>query len=193
MRDICNSRVYQLSAKPNSSNKRDTRQFSHAHLRRLRADVLMDSVVAVTGVTRRFPGFPEGTRAIDYYPRVSGDSKGPRFGDEFFKTFGRSSRATICACETKKEPTLSQALHMAVGDTLKDRLSTGGKVKQFMLSQNTTEGIIEGIFIHTLSRRPTCEEVESFGELIGDNVTDSAVYEDIWWGLLNSTEFMFNH
>ena len=193
VRDICNSRVYQLSAKPNSSNKRDTRQFSHAHLRRLRADVLMDSVVAVTGVTRRFPGFPEGTRAIDYYPRVSGDSTGPRFGDEFFKTFGRSSRATICACETKKEPTLSQALHMAVGDTLKDRLSTGGKVKQFMLSQNTTEGIIEEIFIHTLSRRPTREEVESFGELIGDNVTDSAVYEDILWGLLNSTEFMFNH
>ena len=102
-------------------------------------------------------------------------------------------RPLFCISETKKEPTLSQALHMAVGDTLKDRLSTGGKVKQFMLSQNTTEGIIEEIFIHTLSRRPTREEVESFGELIGDNVTDSAVYEDILWGLLNSTEFMFNH
>ena len=193
VRDICNSRVYQLSAKPNASNKRDTWQFSHAHLRRLRADVLMDSVVAVTGVTRRFPGFPEGTRAIDYYPRVSGDSEGPRFGDEFFKTFGRSSRATICACETKKEPTLSQALHMAVGDTLRDRLSTGGKVKQFMLSKGTTEGVIEEIFIHTLSRRPTNEEVEGFRELMGDNAKDSSVYEDILWGLLNSTEFTFNH
>jgi hypothetical protein len=42
--DICNSRVYQLSSQPNASNRLDTRQFSHAYLRRLRADVMMDSI-----------------------------------------------------------------------------------------------------------------------------------------------------
>jgi len=62
-----------------------------------------------------------------------------------------------------------------------------------MLSKGTTEGVIEEIFIHTLSRRPTNEEVEGFRELMGDNAKDSSVYEDILWGLLNSTEFTFNH
>ena len=193
VRDICNSRVYQLSVQPNASNRMDTRQFSHAHLRRLRADVLMDSVVTVTGVTRRLPGFPEGTRAIDYYPRSSGNTSGPQFGDIFFKTFGRSSRATICACETKTEPTLSQALHMAVGDTLRDRLAAGGKLKQLVESKETPEEVIDELFIRVLSRRPTADESQSMRDLVGDAVTDHAVYEDIFWGLLNSTEFAFNH
>jgi hypothetical protein len=193
VRDICNSRVYQLSVQPNASNRMDTRQFSHAHLRRLRADVLMDSVVTVTGVTRRLPGFPEGTRAIDYYPRSSGNTSGPQFGDIFFKTFGRSSRATICACETKTEPTLSQALHMAVGDTLRDRLAADGKLKQLVESKKTPEEVIDELFIRVLSRRPTADESRSMRDLVGDAVKDHAVYEDIFWGLLNSTEFAFNH
>ncbi len=192
-KEICNSRVYQLSAKPNASNQRDTRQFSHAHLRRLRADVLLDSVVTATGITRRFNGFPEGTRAIEYYPRESGDTEGPHFGDPFFATFGRSSRATVCACETKKEPTLSQTLHMAVGETVKDRIA-GNSAVQKMLDRNAApEEIVEELFIRTLCRRPTSAERTAIRDLIGEDSKDRAIYEDIFWSLLNSTEFSFNH
>ncbi len=193
VRDICNSRVYQLSAKPNASNVRDTRQFSHAHLRRLRADVLMDSVVTATGMTRRFSGFPEGTKAIEYYPRESGDTEGPHFGDSFFATFGRSSRATVCACETKKEPTLSQTLHLAVGDTVRDRLGANGELQKLIEKSTTPEEVIEDLYIRTLSRRPTSEERTEMRALIGEAVKDQAAYEDILWSLLNSTEFAFNH
>ncbi|HEY3963379.1 MAG TPA: DUF1549 and DUF1553 domain-containing protein [Planctomycetaceae bacterium] len=193
VREICNSRVYQLSAQPNDSNRRDVRQFSHAHLRRLRADVLLDSVVTVTGVPRRFSGFPEGTRAIEYYPRESGDTEGPHFGDIFFSTFGRSSRGTICVCETKREPTLSQTLHLAVGDTVRERLAAGGVLKQLIDAQLTPEAIIDHLLIRVLSRRPTSDEAKSLRELVGDAVQDQSVYEDIFWSLLNSTEFAFNH
>lgn len=192
-REICNSRVYQLSAEPNASNHGDSRQFSHARLRRLRADVLMDSVVVVTGVPRSFRGFPAGTRAIDFYPRESGDTSGPHFGDPFFETFGRSSRNTICACETKTEPTLSQTLHMAVGDTLRSRLSAGGRIKQLREAKTAPEEIIEQLFILTLSRRPAVEEQAALREFVGASVIDQQIYEDILWGLLNSTEFAFNH
>lgn len=193
VRDICNSRVYQLSAKPNSSNARDTRQFSHAHLRRLRADVLMDSVVTATGVPRRFGGFPEGTKAIEYYPRESGDTEGQHFGDLFFATFGRSSRATVCACETKKEPTLSQTMHLAVGDTVRDRLGINGELQKLIEQAATPEEVIEELYIRTLSRRPTSVERTEMRGLIGEAVKDQAAYEDILWSLLNSTEFGFNH
>lgn len=193
VRDICNSRVYQLSAKPNASNKGDTRQFSHAHLRRLRADVLLDAVVSVTGVSRRFGGFPDGTKAIEYYPRESGDTEGQHFGDLFFSTFGRSSRATVCACETKKEPTLSQTLHLAVGDTVRDRLGASGVIKRLLDQGARPEAMIEELFIRALSRRPTHSEQTAMRELIGEAVKDEATYEDIFWSLLNSTEFAFNH
>ena len=193
VRDICNSRTYQLSAKPNDSNQRDTRQFSHAHLRRLRADVLMDSVVMVTGVDRRFNGFPEGTKAIEYYPREAGDTEGPHFGDPFFATFGRSSRGTVCACETKKEPTLSQTLHMAVGDTVRDRIAANAHIARLLESKLPPDEILEQLYIRTLCRRPTPFEQTALKELIGENVSDPQVYEDIFWSLLNSTEFVFNH
>jgi Protein of unknown function (DUF1553)/Protein of unknown function (DUF1549) len=192
VRDICNSNVYQWSAEPNDSNRQDSRQFSHARLRRLRADVLMDSVVTVTGVSRRFNGFPDNTRAIDVYPRVSGDTSGPHFGDLFFETFGRSSRNTICACETKKEPTLSQTLHMAVGDTLRGRLDGGGRLKEIMASKTSSAEIINELFLLALSRRATSEELTAMQSIVGDS-TNQKTYEDIFWGLLNSTEFSFNH
>ena len=193
VRDICNSRVYQLSSKPNPSNAADTRQFSHSHLRRLRADALIDSVVAVTNVPRKFDGFLVGTRAIDVYPKTSGDTAGQHFGDPFFHTFGRASRATVAAAETKREPTLSQALHLAVGDSVRDRLSSGGVIKTLIETKSTPEDIIDELFIRGLSRRPTTQEMTAMRELIGDGVKDQAVYEDILWSLLNSTEFLFNY
>jgi len=192
-RDICNSRVYQLSSQPNKSNRLDTRQFSHARLRRLRADVLMDSVVTVSGVPRNFSGFPEGTRAIDVYPRVAGDTVGPHFADSFFEVFGRASRATICACETKKEPTLSQALHMTVGNTVQDRLHAAGRIQQIVQSSDSPEAALEQLFILALCRKPTASESKQLTALIGEDSKDIAAWQDIFWSLLNSTEFAFNH
>ena len=193
VRDICNSRVYQLSTQPTPSNAGDTRQFSHAHLRKLRADVLLDSVVTVTGVPRQMPGWPPGTRAIDFYPRSSGGTEGPDTGDPFFATFGRSTRGTICACETKDNPTLSQAMHLNVGDTVRDRLASGGVIKKLIETKSTPEDILDELFIRTLCRRPTTEEMTGLRKMVGKNAKDPAVYEDILWSLLNATEFNFNH
>jgi len=193
VRDICNSRVYQLSGKPTPSNAGDTRQFSHAHLRRLRADVLLDSVVVVTGVPRKLPNWPAGTKAIDFHPRSSGGTEGPNTGDPFFSTFGRSTRGTICACETKSNPTLSQAMHLAVGDTVGDRLTNGGVVKSLMEKTSSPEEIITALFIRTLSRKPTAAELAGFTEMVAGAEKGPAVYEDIFSSLFSSTEFMFNH
>ena len=192
VREICNSHVYQLSSTPNESNRLDTRQFSHARLRRLRADVLMDSVVAVTGVERGFSGFPQGTRAINVYPRQAGDTGGVAYGDIFFETFGRSGRASVCACETKSEPTLSQALHLSVGNTIDPRLNSS-RIKTLVESSNSPAEIIETLFLLTLSRKPTSPEAKAFVELVADKPNGLSAYQDIFWGLLNSTEFTFNH
>jgi hypothetical protein len=172
---------------------RDTRQFSHAYLRRLRADVLSDAIVAVTGVPRNFGGFPEGTRAIDYYPRTSGDTEGPHFGEDFFKTFGRSSRGSICSCETKSSPTISQTLNLSVGDTVIPRLAAGGKLKALVDSKPTPAAVLEELFIRTLGRLPSEKETQDLCALVGTDVKKPQAYEDIFWALLNSTEFLFNH
>jgi hypothetical protein len=193
VRDICSSRVYQLSTEPTPSNRLDTRQFSHAHLRRLRADVLLDSVVDIAGVPGRLKGFPVGTRAIAYHPRTGGDTGGGANNEPFFHNFGLASRRTVAASETKTEPTLAQALHLIVGETVRDRLAGGGLVKNLLETKSTPEEVIEELFIRVLARKPDGEEMGSLAALVADRPKEPAAYEDILWALFNSTEFLFNH
>jgi hypothetical protein len=193
VRDICNSRTYQLSATPTDTNRLDTRQFSHARLRRLRADVLLDALTDVTGVPGEFPNFPTGTRAVGFHPRnAGGDGRGGS-SKEFFHNFGLSPRNAVAAAETKKEPTLAQALHLIVGDTLRTRLSSGGVIPRLVAGKPTPEAVIEELFILTLARKPEPGERQELLALAGTAPKDPALYEDIFWSLLNSTEFLFNH
>ena len=190
IRDICSSRVYQLSVAPTPSNAADQRQFSHARVRRLRADVLLDSIVAVTGVPRSLPRFPTGTKAINYINRTPNTES----GDFVLDTFGQSARNSVCACDTSVDPSLSQVMHLLVGDTVGPRVHTAAKsgvLKKIVDEHSTPEGVIEAIFIRVLSRRPTSAEMDAMLQLVAENKA-AAIYEDIFAGLLASNEFLFN-
>ena len=53
------------------------------------------AIVAVTGLPRQFKNFPIGTRAIEVYPRIQGDTnKGTAGWDSYFHTFGHATRQT---------------------------------------------------------------------------------------------------
>lgn len=192
IRDICTSRVYQLSGQPTPSNAGDTQNFSHAQLRRLRADVLLDAIVAVTGVPRRPSShWPNGTKAIVYHNRNQYDP----VGDRVLETFGQASRNSVCACDTSTDPSLSQVMHLAVGDTVGPRVKTaarGGVLKEIIHSHSTPESVIEAIFIRLLSRRPTAAEMEALLIVVAED-KPPAIYEDIFAGLIDSSEFLFNH
>jgi hypothetical protein len=192
IRDICNSRVYQLSVEPTPSGAADTRQYSHAMVRRLRADVLVDAVVAITGVPKPLPMAPTGTKAINYLVR---NQFYQLTGDFVLDTFGQSGRKSVCACDTKTNPSLSQVMHLFVGDTVRTRAhtaATSGVLKKILDDNSTPERIIEAIFIRVLSRRPTSTEMQAMLELVANNKAP-AIYEDIFAGLFTTSDFLFNH
>jgi hypothetical protein len=59
---------------------------------------------------------------------------------------------------------------------------------------STTEKV-ETLFLAALTRMPTAEEQERFSSLV-DRVgakNESQALADLFWVLLNSTEFLFNH
>ncbi|MFN9976870.1 MAG: DUF1553 domain-containing protein, partial [Phycisphaerae bacterium] len=101
VRDICMSRTYQLSTIANPTNEMDTRNFAKSELRRMRAEVLLDSINLVTANQEKFPGLPVGARAVHI---ADGNTS-----TYFLTTFGRAKRESVCACEVKMEPNLSQA------------------------------------------------------------------------------------
>ncbi|MFT5466546.1 MAG: hypothetical protein ACI8UO_001646 [Verrucomicrobiales bacterium] len=191
--DICRSETYQRALKPNATNQSDDRQFSRARLRRLRSDVFLDAMVAATDSEHGFSYFPAGTKAIEYYPRSPGDTVLGSYGNSFFETFGRSNRASICACEMKPEPTLSQALHLLVGSTVPGRVGGGRVVSGLLEAGRSPTEIIEEIYIRALSRKPSEVELAGMLGLVGDDEKSPKPYEDIFSSLLNTTEFGFNH
>ncbi len=193
VRDICNSKVYQLRSSPNDSNRLDSRQFSRKYMKRLRADVLMDSVVAATGVERGLSRFPQGTKAINFYPRVAGDTNRAMFGDDFFETFGRSGRDTVACAATREDPTLSQVLHLTVGELVNPRVTFRNKLRDLVNTMESPEALLNTLFIRVLSRKPTSDEINGLLEMIGEDTKNAEIYADIVWSLLNSTEFSFNY
>ena len=192
VRDICTSRTYQLSATPNATNRDDTRQFSRSSLRRLRADVLLDTLAKATATEPNLPNFPAGTLAVQFYPRSNG-SFDPGAGDFFLGTFGRSRRASVCDCETRNEPTLSQTLHLINGDTVSRMLRDSHLIQDLTKAGTAPPDIIKELYVRALSRDPSPEETASMLELLGKETRDPKLYSDIFWGLLNSTEFVFQH
>jgi hypothetical protein len=186
VRDICNSNAYQRSSRPNESNAGDTRNFARASLRRIRAEVLLDCISQVTETKDKFRGLPLGARAVQI---ADGSTS-----TYFLATFGRSPRETVCACEVDTKPTLSQALHLINGDTIEKKISSGGVVKRLLGEKNSPEQVVESLFLRCLARRPTPSESDKIAAVLKQKPDKpQEVLEDVFWALLNSREFIFNH
>ena len=186
VRDICNSRTYQLSTRTNETNATDNRNFSHAMVRRIRAEVLLDCISRVTDTPNKFKGLPLGARAVQI---ADGNTT-----NYFLTTFGRATRATVCSCEVKMEPNLSQALHLLNGDTTQQRIRQGKLVENQLKDKKEPRDIIRTLYLSTLSREPTDMEMEKLLAAVPeDPKARREALEDIFWALLNSKEFIFNH
>jgi len=185
VRDICTSRTYQLSTETNETNAEDLTNFSHASVRRIRAEVLLDCVSQVTETKNKFQGLPLGARAVQI-----ADGQASTY---FLSTFGRATRETVCSCEVKMEPTLSQSLHLLNGDTVNQKVQAGGVVDRMLAAKKMPSQIIEELYIRTLGRKPTNEELVKLSSIVASEQDQKRALEDVFWGLLNSREFMFNH
>jgi hypothetical protein len=185
VRDICTSRTYQLSTRPNESNALDDRNFAHAGIRRLRAEVLLDSINQVTDTRDKFKGLPLGARAVQI---ADGNES-----SYFLTAFGRATRTTVCSCEVRTEPNLSQALHLLNGNTTQGKIADGGVVKKLLKEQKDPGQVIEQLYLRCLARKPTEMEQTKLLAFFKDKKDAEPVLNDVFWSLLNSKEFIFNH
>jgi len=185
VRDICTSQTYQRSCERNASNAADERNFAHAVARRIPAEQLLDCLSQATGAPDKFPGLPAGARAVQI---ADG-----RTSNYFLTTFGRSPRDTVCACDAKTEPTLSQALHLLNGGTIQGKIQQGGLVRRLVAEKKPPEQILEQLYIRCLCRRPTAEESQRLLAVAAEAPSVEQGLEDVFWAILNSREFLFNH
>ncbi len=200
MRAILQSESYQRSSEPLPGNQTDARHYSRYYPRRLMAETLHDAIAQVTMVPTTFKTedvsnqtagipFPAGWRAMQL-PDAGTDSY-------FTRAFGRPDRDQTCECERTAEPSVTQALHLANGDTINKKLaSMQSCVAKALAAKKSPDEMIGDAFLATLARLPTEPERVRFAAMLGnakDEKDQRLAIEDAYWALLSSREFLFNH
>ncbi len=187
LRTIMESRLYQLSATPNEFNLADTRNFSRAYRRRLPAEVLLDAVNDATVGTDTFAGMPPGTRAIQAWSY--------KIESQFMDAFSRPDPSMDPPCERDTHISVVQSLHLMNSKGIQAKLSrTGGRARQLASSGKSPEEIVRELYLASLSRPPTPEELAvASATFTAAGATRQTATEDVFWALLNSAEFVFNH
>jgi hypothetical protein len=187
MRTILNSRTYQQSARTIDLNKDDNKYFSHARVRLLGAEQLLDAICHVTGVPETFPGLPPGTRATSLpSPDLA--------NNEFLKVFGQPERQTACACERSSESNLSQALQLFNGPLIHAKLQDKNNRFHKMAAAGKTDGeIVDALYMAAVCRRATEREIDASLKHIASKDDRGKALEDVCWAILNTNEFLFQH
>jgi hypothetical protein len=180
---ILNSRVYQLSSVANGTNQDDEQHYSHYHVKRLPAEVLLDAISMVTESPESFPGRPRGTRATELW-----DNRLPSY---FLDIFGRSERLSPCECGRSSEPTMAQCLHLMNAPELERKLSdASGRVARMLKAKRSEAEIVDELCLAALGR-PAGESDRRTARALFRVGPPREAAQDFMWALLNSHEFLF--
>lgn len=188
MRLMLRSQAYQRSSQPLPGNVADARFYSHYYPRRLMAEALLDAMSQVTDSPSQFGAYPTGWRAMQL-PDSNVDSY-------FLKSFGRADRVQTCDCERTAEPSMAQAMNIANGDTMNQKLEAKGNVIDKLISEHVGDAkIVDNAYLAALSRFPTEKEKKEILAVLqgADGADRHKALEDFYWGLLGSNEFLFDH
>ncbi len=212
MRAILLSAAYQRSSQPLPQNQQESRFYSRYYPKRMMAEVLLDAVSQVTEVPSdfteiEFPGadrrkidfYPRGTRAIQLFDSA--------VASYFLQTFGRNQRMITCECERSDEPSMVQVLHLSNGDTINQKLkSADSRVTQLLKQAADFASMVDEVYLASLARYPQPLEKKRLLELMQETVAKAAgksqeeqdaarrmAVEDLYWAVLSSREFLFNH
>jgi hypothetical protein len=186
MRRIMTSELYGLSSTPIAANAADRRNYARYFPRRMAAEVLADAIDAMTGTREKYPGLPQGVRAIEL-PDES-------VGSYFLDVFGRSHRESPCECERSYAPNLAQTLHLMNSAEIQNKLAAGdGRLSRLAASGMTPREMVEELYLASLSRLPEATESSEATGYLAEAANLRTALGDLAWALLNSKEFVFNH
>jgi hypothetical protein len=185
IRTIATSEAYGLSSATVPGNERDQKLFSHQMSRPLTAHQMADALAQATDVPNTYGtlGARPAIRIFD-----------PATPSAILDTFGRCSRTAGCASVQTPPLSLKQALLVIGGDTIEMKVtSLSGYLASALKLELEPEELVENLYLRTVCRPPTAEELSRWGAELKQASAQAEAAEDLFWSLLNSREFAFNH
>ena len=184
VRTIAVSETYGLSSATVPGNERDTRLFSHQLARPLTAHQMADALAQATDVPNRFQGV---ARRVIELPD-------PMAASTILDAFGRCPRTISCASTPAPALSLRQALLLIGGDVIESKVaSLNGYLSSALKLELEPEELVENLYFRTVCRPPTAEETSHWAAELKHAKSKQEATEDLFWALLNSREFAFNH
>ncbi len=182
IRVITATQVYQLRSQQTDASQDDPIHFARAALRGMTPEQLFDSLAEAVGFYQPF-------RSDNPFV-VETDSPRARFID-LFRDNAESA--------LDRETTILQALAMMNGDFISNATDINNSqtlkaIAEFPAMKDADK--LEALFMAALSRRPASDEAQRFGEYLksgGTTGDPKQALADIFWVLLNSSEFLLNH
>ena len=182
LRSIALSQAYQRSSRQTHQSQLEPRRFARMAVRGLSPEQLVESLVQATGFRE-----PPGSRN----PFAQG-SDSPR--SEVVQLFADQGQSP-----TEHQTSILQALSLMNGRLVSDATSlqtsqTLVAIAECPLFDTTAK--IEALYLAALGRPPRGEELERLVRHVAAAAsprTENEALADIFWALLNSSEFMFNH
>lgn len=178
---ITRTKAYQLSSRQTDPSQNNPRHFARMNVKALTAEQLFDSLAQATGYSE--PNNVGGPRQ-----RFVGGMR-----REFMTKFASTEKIT------ERQTSILQALTMMNGKFVDDQ--TNFERSQYLAAIvdapfMDTDAKIEALFLASLSRFPTSEESSRFGSYAqrgGTENNSKKALADVFWALLNSSEFVLNH
>ena len=72
-------------------------------------------------------------------------------------------------------------------------MKEGGLIAKLIASKKSPEECLSELYVRCFSRKPETEELAKLAPLIKGAKDKNQALDDIFWALLNSREFLFNH
>jgi hypothetical protein len=165
------------------------------------AEVMADAIADITAVPDSFTEIALNDGSSEKTEAYKPGTRSLQLADSavknyFLKTFGRNAREITCECERSAQPSLVQALHLSNGNTLNDKLAAkDGRVTKLLARNLTDSELVDEAYLLALSRPAGAKERESLVKLLASATGDEKrkVVEDLFWSLLTSREFLFQH
>ena len=180
------SATYATSSAMIPGNEGDDRLFSHHRPRPLTAHQMADALAQATDVINRFRDKSAGTRAIEI--------NDPTTPSTILEAFGRCDRIAGCASVNTPALSLRQSLLVIGGDVIESKvLHPQGYLANLLELSPEADEVVENLYLRALCRLPTAEEQSHWSAELSQAPSFREAAEDLFWALLNSREFAFNH
>jgi hypothetical protein len=193
MRDITNSRAYQLSARYSGAwNPAWENRYARKLVRRLTAEQIHDAVVLSSGVPGGYtiPGFREPR--IDFamqFPDVQGMPGGA--AGQFLDSFLRGNRYDD---DRRGDLTILQALNLMNSPFVYNRARNVSGTLLNRIIGLPDDQLADQLYLNVLSRYPTAEErAKAVARLASGPGPRTNMAEDLLWSLYNKVDFIFTY